>query len=97
MQALNSRGFTLAKGDRRGHVAITPEGEVLSVARYTGKRTKDIEKRLGPTDGLPSVNDAKAQLAKGLSVNFLRLRVEAEQQKTLELAPLGQTRAGMVQ
>jgi len=32
-QALKARGFTLARGDRRGHVAISPEGEVFSVAR----------------------------------------------------------------
>lgn len=97
MHALKSRGITLAKGDRRGHVAITPEGEVLSVARYTGKRTKDIEKRLGPPETLPSVQEAKAQLAKDLSATFLRLRREAEEQKKRDLTPLDQTRVGMVQ
>lgn len=97
MQALKARGITLAKGDRRGHVAITPEGEVLSIARYTGKKTKEIEKRLGSLDTLPSVQAAKAQLAKDLSVNFLRLRREADEQKRRDLAPLDQQRAAMVQ
>jgi hypothetical protein len=97
MQALKARGLSLAKGDRRAHVAITPEGEVLSVARYTGKKTKEIEKRLGAPDSLPSVQAAKAQLAKDLSANFLRLRREAEQQKRLDLAPLDQQRTSMVQ
>jgi hypothetical protein len=97
MQALKARGITLAKGDRRGHVAITPEGEVLSIARYTGKKTKEIEKRLGPSDALPSLQAAKAQLAKELSANFLRLRREAEELKRHDLAPLDQQRAAMVQ
>lgn len=97
MQALKARGITLAKGDRRGHVAVTPEGEVLSVARYTGKKTKEIEKRLGTPDALPSVQAAKAQLAKDLSANFLRLRREAEEQKRRDLHPLDQQRAVMVQ
>lgn len=97
MQALKARGITLAKGDRRGHVAVTPEGEVLSVARYTGKKTKEIEKRLGAPDSLPSVQAAKAQLAKDLSANFLRLRREADEQKRRDLTPLDKQRATMVQ
>ena len=97
MQALKARGITLAKGDRRGHVAITPEGEVLSIARYTGKKTREIEKRLGSLDTLPSVQAAKAQLAKDLSANFLRLRREADDQKRRDLAPLDSQRAAMVQ
>lgn len=97
MHALKARGFTLAKGDRRGHVAITPEGEVLSVARYTGKKTKDIEKRLGAPDTLPGVEEAKAQLASDLSANFVRLRRQAQEQRKRELAPLDQQRAALAQ
>lgn len=96
MQALKARGIMLAKGDRRGHVAVTPEGEVLSVARYTGKKTKDIEKRLGSPDSLPSAQTAKAQLARDLSANFIRLRREADEQKRRDLAPLDQQRMSMV-
>lgn len=95
-QALKARGMTLAKGDRRGHVAITPEGEVLSVARYTGKKTKEIEKRLGLADSLPSVADARSQLATDLSKNLTRIRREAEIQKQRDLAPLEDKRQSMV-
>lgn len=97
VQALKARGITLAKGDRRGHVAITAEGEVLSVARYTVKKTKDIEKRLGSPDALPSVETGKAQLAKDLRSNLLRLRQEAREQKRRDLRPLDQSRLLMVQ
>lgn len=97
MQALKARGFTLAKGDRRGHVAITPEGEVLSVSRYTAKKTKEVEARLGKSDGLPSVAEAKAALAKDLSATFKRHMREAEEQKRRDLSPLEAERRAMVQ
>lgn len=97
MQALKARGFTLAKGDRRGHVALSPEGEVFSVPRAVGKKAQDIEKRLGSPDALPSLEAAKAQLAKDLSASFQRLRREAEEQKRRDLSPLDQQRRAMGQ
>ena len=36
-QALSERGLILAKS-RRGHVAVTHEGETLAVTRYTGRK-----------------------------------------------------------
>ncbi|MCC7253054.1 relaxase/mobilization nuclease domain-containing protein [Hyphomicrobium sp.] len=97
MQALKSRGFTLAKGDRRGHVVVSLEGEVLSVARYTGKKTKDVRARLGDPDQLPGVAEAKAQLSKDLSATFKRHMREADEQKRRDLAPLDAKRQAMVQ
>jgi hypothetical protein len=94
-QALKARGFTLARGDRRGHVAISPEGEVFSVARAVGKKSKDVAKRLGEPERLPSVTDARAQLAKDLSQTYQRHRKEAELQKKRELAPFEKQRSDM--
>jgi hypothetical protein len=94
-QALKARGFTLARGDRRGHVAISPEGEVFSVARAVGKKSKDVAKRLGEPDRLPSVTDARAQLAKDLSQTYQRHRKEADLQKKRELAPFEKQRSDM--
>lgn len=87
-QALKSRGFTLARGDRRGHVAISPEGEVFSIARMVGKKSKDVAMRLGEPDKLPAVSEAREQLAKDLSQTYHRHRKEAELQKRGDLAPL---------
>lgn len=95
-QALKARGFTLAAGDRRGHVALTPEGEVFSVARMVGKKTKDVRARLGDPALLPDVSQAKAQLAKDLSATFKRHLREADEQKRRDLAPLEARRQGMV-
>lgn len=95
VQALKSRGFTLAKGDRRAHVALSPEGEVFSVARATGKKAKEIQARLGAPDDLPGIQDAKARLAQELGKTFLRLRREAQIQKQRDLAPLEAERRAM--
>lgn len=97
MQALKARGFTLAQGDRRAHVALSPEGEVFSVARMVGKKAKEIEKRLGDPGHFPKLAEAKTRLAKDLTVTFQRHRHEADAQKKRDLAPLDAHRMAMVQ
>lgn len=57
-QALAEHGYILAKGDRRGFVAVDCKGEIYSVSRWTGVKTKDVRARLGVCDGLPSVDEA---------------------------------------
>lgn len=95
--ALTARGFSIAQGDRRTHVAISPEGEVFSLARLVGKRAKDVKARLGDPALLPSVVQAKAQLAKDLTATFKRHMREAEEQKRRDLAPLEARRNAMTQ
>jgi hypothetical protein len=62
-QALKERGFTLARGDRRGVVVDDYRGEVYAVARQAGVKTKDVVARIGDTEALPSGEEAKAMLA----------------------------------
>lgn len=97
VQALKARGFTLAQGDRRAHVALSPEGEVFSVARMVGKKSKEIEKRLGDPGQFPKLTEAKTLLAKDLTATFQRHRHEADAQKKRDLAPLDAQRMAMVQ
>lgn len=58
-KALEERGMFLAKGDRRGHVIVTFDGEVLSIAPAIKKRTKDVAARLGGSDNLRSVEETR--------------------------------------
>lgn len=76
--ALSERGFKLAKGDRRGHVAVSHDGEVLSVARYVGKKAKEVRAKLGEPDRLPSVDEAKVQMARDMRGAFVRHAQEAK-------------------
>ena len=66
-RALKERGFWLAKGDRRGFVAIDYRGEVYSLSRYAGVKTKDLEARLGDPKTLRSVDETKAEIAQGMT------------------------------
>lgn len=87
-QALNERGLILARGDRRGHVVVTHDGEVLSVARYIGKRAKDVRAKLGEPDNLPSVETAKARMALEMKSAFKRQTETAQTSKSLAVASL---------
>ncbi len=66
-QALKERGFWLARGDRRGFVAVDYLGEVYSLSRSAGMKTKELEARIGDRKTLPSVDDVKAEIAKSLT------------------------------
>lgn len=61
--ALKERGFYLAKGDRRGHIAMSFDGEPFSIPRMLGQKTKDVHARLGDPNELPSIEDARKHIA----------------------------------
>ncbi len=66
-QALLSKGFILARGDRRGYVAVDYQGEIYAIAKYTGIKTKDARERMGDPKELPSVEHAKNIIAANMS------------------------------
>ena len=47
--ALESRGYYLAEGDRRGFVAIDYQGEIYSLSRWCGVKSKQLKERLIPS------------------------------------------------
>ncbi|MEL7274768.1 MAG: relaxase [Pseudomonadota bacterium] len=61
--ALSEHGYILARGDRRGHVAVDWRGEVYAVSRWVGVKAKLVRERLGDVDGLPTVSEANSQTA----------------------------------
>lgn len=65
--ALEERGLFLARGDRRGHVAVTYEGEVISIPRAIGKKSKDVTTRLGKPQELHSVSETRQRIAKDIA------------------------------
>lgn len=93
--ALAERGMILAKGDRRGHVIVPHEGEALSVARYTGKKAKDVRAKLGEPENLPSVEAAKTELAQGVYAALGRHIKEAKRQHRDAMTPLEARREAM--
>nr|WP_281248869.1 relaxase/mobilization nuclease domain-containing protein [Roseovarius marisflavi] len=65
--ALKERGFWLAKGDRRDFVAIDYRGEVYSLSRYAGVKTKELAARLGDHEKLLSVVQVKEAIAQSMT------------------------------
>lgn len=63
--ALREQGFILARGDRRGFVAVDAGGEVYSISRWAGVKTKELRARFGNCDDLPCVDDALRQFGEG--------------------------------
>jgi hypothetical protein len=60
--ALKTHGLTLAKGDKRGFVAVDLGGEVYSLTRWLGQNAKTLSSRLGRPEDLPDVGTALALL-----------------------------------
>ena len=77
--ALEERGFKLARGDRRGFVAVDVHGEVYSIARQTKVKTKDVKARLGDAVELPSVEEAHQSFA-----HEMQFSLKAMQERLIE-------------
>lgn len=61
--AIREKGFFLAKGDRRGYVALDWRGEVYSLSRSLSVKSKELQARLGEASHLPSVEKVKKHIA----------------------------------
>ena len=84
-QALEERGYYLAKGDRRGFVAVDWQGEVYAIPRWVGIQTREVKARLVSPDDLPSVEETKARIETLLTDKF---RQFTDQQKAKHEAAL---------
>ena len=78
--ALKEQGYILAKGDRRGFVAVDHEGEVYSVSRWVGIKAKQVRERMGNDESLPNVTKAHEQAGTMVADRLKELRVEEARQ-----------------
>jgi hypothetical protein len=86
--ALEALGFHLARGDRRGVVALDVEGNVYAVGKYLSERTSSLRARLGSEDDLPSIAVVKAGLQDQVSDRFRALLSEMRTEQVAARAPL---------
>ncbi|WP_415402425.1 AAA family ATPase [Tateyamaria sp. SN3-11] len=68
--ALSEHGLALARGDRRSHVVVTADGQIIAVPRAAGLKTKEVRSKLGEADDLPGVETARAKLAQNATARF---------------------------
>ena len=67
--ALEERGYFIAKGDRRGFVALDIQGNVFALPKWLGLKARDVRDKLGLPDQLPSVLDRKSELKRKVTEN----------------------------
>lgn len=82
--ALKERGYYLARGDRRGFVAVDTDGEVHSIAKKAGVRTKQVEERLGDPADLPNIEQARDEMARDMGAMLSRLYNEQSSEAKAE-------------
>jgi hypothetical protein len=97
VQALQERGFSLAKGDKRGLVVLDHGGEVHSLPRVLDIKTKDVRARLGDGDDLPSVEASKKAIGERMTPAIRRHVQESREQFQKRANVLGQKKAEMTQ
>ena len=81
-QALKDHGFTLARGDRRGFVALDHRCEIFAIPKWVGIKAKSVRSRLTDPDTLPSVQEAKDRIANEMTGRLDQLR--KQQQETIQ-------------
>lgn len=77
--ALRERGYWLAKGDRRGFVALDHNLKPFSLSRWVGFKPKEIASRLGePDDRLPNIETVSETIRSEMSDSLKRLSQNVE-------------------
>ncbi len=94
--ALEERGYRLARGDKRGFVAVDYRGEINSLPKWAGVKTKQVRARLGGPETLPSVVEAKSQWSADMLDKLRTLREEADQNTRSGKEELARKRAGLI-
>ena len=94
-QALKQHGYYLAKGDRRGYVAVDWRGEVYSLSRWLDIKTKDLKQRLGDTPLLLSIDETRAEIDKKLVQRMAQFLEEDTKKYHERMIPLFTQRDNM--
>jgi len=86
--ALQERGMLLARGDRRGFVALDMAGSIYSLTRWIDIGTRELKSRLGKPETLPTVEQAKEFMAERMGENLQRYIAESRQRAKTVRQPL---------
>jgi hypothetical protein len=94
--ALAESGHFLAKGERRAYVAVNWQGEVYSLSRALGVKTKELQARLGEREMLPSVAQIKAKIANEHTIIHQRFSRELALKHKLQRQPFKTEKATII-
>ena len=92
--ALEERGYKLARGDRRGFVAVDHHGEPYSLSKWAKVKPKQLIERLGEPDSFPSFEETRALYAKEMldKMQSFQQEIELEKREKERLAEAEQQR-----
>ncbi len=85
--ALKEYGYALARGDTREFVAVDYQGEVFSLTRWTGLKTKQLKDRLGHPASFTSVDSVKSEMAQHLTKRLHAYIDQIMQEATTAFSP----------
>lgn len=88
--ALAEYGYYLARGDRRGFVAVDLHGSVYAVAKWAGVKTKDVAHKLGDASAVPPVALVYQELRNRASVKLREFIDTLKSRHAAERAPIDQ-------
>ena len=94
---MEARGLFLAKGDRRGFVALDHKETVYSLSRHGGIKTKELKSRLGRPDELPSVTMTGLKIRSTYNAEALAMIKNLKQKHRKEMLPLKEKKAVLVE
>jgi hypothetical protein len=86
--ALEERGLYLARGDRRGHVVLTLEGEPFALSRLIDGKSKDVNAKLGDPNQLRSVDETTALIGEKIAPRLSSYIAEAKRMAINAMKPL---------
>ncbi len=94
--ALKERGYVLARGDRGRFVAVDIFNEVYPIAQRTKMRVAKLRARLGDESDLPSVDQARRQIAKDMTPTIRRMKAEVSASVNKQQAAISREREQLV-
>ena len=94
--ALSDCGLYLARGDRRGIVALDIHGHVYALGRWSGVKAREVKVRLGDGTDLPSVSDLSAQLRSRKTDQVQNYIWQVKDRHFADMRPLIDERASLV-
>ena len=93
---MGERGYFLAKGDRRGFVAVDVTGAIYSLPKWIGEKTKAVTQKLGSPDGLSSVSDVRADIKSRVTHQLKSYIAETRAKHARDAQPLLDQKAEML-
>jgi len=94
--ALEERGYRLARGDRRGFLAVDTKGKPYSLSRWSGVKPKDLKARLGEETKLPSLEQTQAAIAQDMGGMLNRFDAELTQEEQAKRQALQKDKQAMI-